>query len=139
LLRNKQDAEDAVQETFLRIAEAEKANGDHGVTAGYARRVVGNVIVDAWRRRARLDLGLDEGDLLASCLDSNADSASLVESRDQLRWLASRLPKNTFQIVRMRFAGGKTIPEIAHACETSESSVKRVLRKILTRFARLNR
>jgi len=61
-----QDAEDLVQESFMRLLKASKVDPAEGLTATYLKKVAYSAVIDEIRRRRRqlaLDAGPDGGEI----------------------------------------------------------------------------
>jgi RNA polymerase sigma factor (sigma-70 family) len=85
------DAEDLVQETFLRVAKRwnRVESMDHPVA--YARRILVNLVLDGAERRTRQRAELEPA--VAEAADESARRALLqVDDLAEFRWAVAQLP-----------------------------------------------
>ena len=127
VLRNPADAEDAVQETFLRVLRHRHSLGevrDHRV---WLIRIVWNIVLDR-KRRAKTRPETDDVDELARVLPSTGLSAEEIASAAQhhARVLAcvDRLPQKERQVLLLSAFEELTSVEIATVLDITESSVR---------------
>jgi RNA polymerase sigma-70 factor (ECF subfamily) len=127
VLRNPADAEDAVQEAFLRVLRHRQTLGevrDHRV---WLIRIVWNIVLDR-KRRAKTRPETDDVDELARVLPSAGLSAEQIVSAAQhhARVLAcvERLPAKERQVLLLSAFEELTSVEIAEVLDISESSVR---------------
>ena len=127
VLRNPADAEDAVQETFLRVLRHRHTLGevrDHRV---WLIRIVWNIVLDR-KRRAKSRPETDDVDELARVLPSTGLSAEQTAAAAQhhARVLAcvERLPQKERQVLLLSAFEELTSVEIAEVLEITESSVR---------------
>jgi len=127
VLRNPADAEDAVQETFLRVLRHRHSLGevrDHRV---WLIRIVWNIVLDR-KRRAKSRPETDDVEELARVLPSTGLSAEEVASAAQhhARVLAcvERLPDKERQVLILSAFEELTSVEIASVLGITESSVR---------------
>lgn len=120
LLRNEQDAEDAVQEALLKLyrGEAWRAMEDE---RGFLARTVWRVGLDRLPRRDIDDVaGLE----LASGGDSPEQSAMAGDERLRLRWLIDRLPESLRQVLVLSAVEEMTSREVGLAMGIPEGTVR---------------
>lgn len=141
MMQDKADAEDIVQEAFLKLWYIrEKLDGYRSVEA-LAMQVTKNLALD--KLRARRPGGPDIETLL---LDSGYRSpAELLEQQDaaqRIRWLIGRLPSLQQTIIRMKDVEGYELAEIAEITGTQVEAVRvnlsRARKKIREQFLQLN-
>lgn len=127
VLRNAADAEDAVQETFLRVLRHRHALHevrDHRV---WLIRIVWNVVLDR-KRRAKTRPETDDVADLARVLPSNALSAEEIAAASQhhARVLAcvDRLPAKEREVLLLSAFDELSSVEIASVLGITESSVR---------------
>ncbi len=127
VLRNPADAEDAVQEAFLRVLRHRDSLGevrDHRV---WLIRIVWNIVLDR-KRRAKSRPETDDVDELARVLPSTGLSAEEVAAAAQhhARVLAcvDRLPPKERQVLILSAFEELTSVEIASVLGITESSVR---------------
>jgi RNA polymerase sigma-70 factor, ECF subfamily len=127
VLRNPADAEDAVQEAFLRVLRHRNTLGevrDHRV---WLIRIVWNIVLDR-KRRAKSRPETDDVDELGRVLPSSGLSAEqiAVAAQHHARVLAcvDRLPAKERQVLLLSAFEELTSVEIAEVLDISESSVR---------------
>ncbi len=134
-LGNIQDAEDVVQEVFVRAyADREKLRSITWV-GPYLFRMAGNRCTDVLRKQKRAPAPLDE----SSAVAAPAGETSAWEQR-RIERLLSRLPDREAEVLRLRAFGDLQFAEIAEVVGRPVPTVKsrfrygiEKLRKILAR------
>jgi RNA polymerase sigma-70 factor (ECF subfamily) len=142
MLADRGDAEEAVQETFLRVYQAlGRFNGRYQLGAWIAR-IATNVCLDHLRAKSRRPSAvtpLEIMDLDPSGHTEDSDPEHLVirnaEGRRVRRVLASLSPMHRAAIVLRDFEG-LSYEEIAVALDTSETRVKALLHRARKSFKR---
>ena len=118
------DADDIVQEAFLRVFQAERLPADEEGLRRYLFRVAGNLIADRWRRRARDDRHADTAPTAGEPPARDVDVARIfgeLKPRDRaLLWLA--------------YVEGEAHEEIAESLRVGRGSVKVLLSRARTRL-----
>jgi RNA polymerase sigma-70 factor (ECF subfamily) len=131
VLRERHQAEDAVQEAFLRIWRA--AGGfdpQRGTAKAWVRTVIQNGAVSRMRGksgRARLDLPLD----ITYALASDDDPQVIAEAHERqyaVHQVLAALPQLQREAVELAYFTGLTCQEIAARTATSTGTVKSRLR-----------
>ncbi len=125
--RNAAEAEDAVQETFLRVLRHEARLGEIRDYRVWLVRIVWNIVLDRKRRSKTRPAGEDIADharVLASG-DRSADAAA-ISSQEHARILAliDRLPAREREALLLSAVEELTTAEIAAALDTTESSIR---------------
>jgi RNA polymerase sigma-70 factor, ECF subfamily len=133
-LRNRADAEDVLQETFVRAYRAlstfDSGKGpDFGVWIG---RICVNCSIDTLRRSRRRSAQPLEGEALASLSAGGAGddperAARSREIREQIDQALDRLSPRQRMIFTLRHDLGCSIKEIARTVQTTEGAVKKHL------------
>lgn len=125
ILRNADDANDAVQETFLRAFRAIKDVDPERPIKPWLTRICSNCCVDAVRarRHSAESIDLHEHHLFAPDCDAD-DHAEESFLRDQIQAALSNLPENYRRIVMMRHFQHKDVNEIAHELDKPEGTIK---------------
>ncbi|KMY68430.1 hypothetical protein AAU61_01750 [Desulfocarbo indianensis] len=140
---NAADAEDLCQEVFLkaytRLASLRKPESVrawlYGIALNQARDFQRKQRLRAYFRTASLE---DERASAAQAA-SGPSALEAAASKDFWRQVADfcqSLPRSQREVFTLRYLDGLTIPEIAHARRSSESSVKTHLYRAVQRFKR---
>jgi len=129
LLRHHQDAEDCVQETFLKLLRHLEASGDTSNIRGWLFTVAAHAARDRQRHRLRWVpwLSSHEGHAAAPALPD--EDGRLKHARDALR----RLPPRDRLLLALR-ARGLSYREIASAANIRPASVGRLLARAVDRW-----
>lgn len=127
VVRNSAEAEDAVQEAFLRVLRHREKLGEIRDMRVWLVRITWNVVLDRKRRiktRPENDDLNDFARVLAST-DRSADE-ELISSQERARILAliDRLPAKERQALLLSSVEELTTAQIASALGTTESSVR---------------
>ena len=123
LTRRDDLANDAVQETWLRLAKADPEKVD-GHLAPWLFRVCRTRALDLIRKEARMKPATDT--VMASTPEPGRGPASLAEVSDSAAralQLVDALPENQREVVRLKFQGGLSYKEIADVTALSVSNV----------------
>ncbi len=124
-------AEDLLQETLTRVAQKWRKVVREGSPDPYARRVMHNLAVDAWRRRRARPaevLGAVPAELAGRGDDAD------VERRVVLRDALARLTPRQRAVLSLRFYEDLTEVETASVLGCSVSTVKSTAREALARL-----
>ena len=136
--RSSDDAEDLVQDVFLRFARLPKTWPPLERPQAYLRRIATNLLKDKaksdFRHSAALHVVADEE------VQPGLDQHGLLESRDMLRRLEAamiRLRPRTREIFMAHRIDGMTYAEIAERTGLSVKGVEKQMSKALTQLDRL--
>jgi RNA polymerase sigma-70 factor (ECF subfamily) len=132
--RNTQDADDIVQETFLRLWRSDRGRLDDEAGRRYAFRIASNLLVDRWRDHARLRSWIDRfwgGDAA-----DVAEPSGRAESID-VRELFWRLSRRDRALLWLAYVEGLNHAEIAEALRLATPSVKVMLFRARSRLRAL--
>jgi RNA polymerase sigma-70 factor (ECF subfamily) len=125
--RNAAEAEDAVQETFLRVLRHEARLGEIRDYRVWLVRIVWNIVLDRKRRAKTRPEGEDIADhaRLLTTGERGAD-ATVISSQEHARILAlvDRLPAREREALLLSAVEELTTAEIAAALGTTESSIR---------------
>lgn len=131
-LRHRQDAEDVVQDTFIKLLQHLEQGGDRNSVRSWLFTVAANGCRDRFRRRGRwLPWSLD-----ADRRVSNADQElahALDEQRTALYQAARRLKPRDRLLLMLRLQG-LSYREMAAAADVPETSVGRLLARARSRW-----
>jgi RNA polymerase sigma-70 factor (ECF subfamily) len=125
MLRNSDDASDAVQETLLKAFRAIKDFDPERPLKPWLCRICQNCCVDAVRLRKRVGDSLDQHEYMLT--DDSADvdeSASGAIREGQVMEAIGRLPEKYRSIIVMRHFRHMDVNEIAMALDRPEGTIK---------------
>ena len=127
VLRDSGDAEDAVQETFLRVMRHRHELPDIRNTRTWLVRIAFNLALDARRRRKHISLADDAAELAAALpardLPSDVSVISLQRHAAILR-IMDGLPRKERAVLLLSALDEMEIPEIAAVLQVTESTVR---------------
>ena len=117
------DAEDLVQETFLRVARRwyRVRSMDHPVA--YARRILMNVVLDDAGRRSRrkAELGTQGG--IEAADEAAARALREVDDLAELRWALAQVPARQRAVLVLRYWVDLPVAEVADILGCSAGTV----------------
>lgn len=131
---SEQDAEELVQEAFLKIEQYEQAHSARSREALLVTAAV-NLSIDRARRRSRAPFA--EVDDIQAIADCRPDPAHVVEQRARLRHAAeglARLPERTRNILLSRRLDDASYLEIARAQGMSVAAVEKQVARATLRL-----
>lgn len=121
--RNRADAEDLAQETFLELYRAAPRYTARGTFSAFIFTLARRRLIDNYRKRARRPLDfIDPTDFVMQQQSEQADATREIEEAFHLALAA--LPENQRNAILLRQQQGLAYDEIAKALDTSLSSVK---------------
>ena len=133
MLGNAQEAEDIVQETFMRVfANFERYDSNHKFST-WIYRIGTNLCIDRLRKRKSvysLDAetsngeGTDGYSMLASKGDSPEELAMLSETRIHIRQAIEELPEKYKTVVVLRYFHDLSLQEISHILDKPVTTIK---------------
>lgn len=133
LLGAQADADEAVQETLLRAHRAMASyRGEGSVKAwlcGIARHVCVHVLETRRRGRALLEVVPDE-----ALAQRPADAIASRQLARTLRAALAQLRPTEREAVVLRYVGGLSHREIAHACQLDEAAARKRISRALARL-----
>lgn len=122
LVNSKPDAEDIVQDLFIKIAEQRNKIARAGNISAYIFRMASNLVMDCLRKRQKEKKMLFEGDfLLVKAGNGNREEYEKDLSRLQLA--VAGLPPEQKDVVFMKYFQGMTLDEIADLRDVSINTV----------------
>jgi RNA polymerase sigma-70 factor (ECF subfamily) len=125
MLRDPEDAEDAVQDTFVKAFKAIGTFEPGRPLLPWLMRICSNCCVDIIRGRKSGQECIDKHE--HAIFDVDADVQTGVESRirvEKVREAVSRLPERYRRIIEMRHYRHMDVNEIAVALNTPEGTIK---------------
>lgn len=127
LLGNPQDAEDAVQEAFVRLWQRrDRVPVDEDLDA-YCRMLVRNLCIDILRRGELPETALDAAEMV---LADEQQASAEVESREaveQVEQAIHQLPENQQRVVELHVLHDRSLSEIEQATGFSAVNVRVLL------------
>ena len=133
VLGNPTDADDIVQESYLRLVRSPPATEDPQQLRAWLFRIAGRLIVDHWRHR-RLESGLpDESAVARGTLGPD------IPLRLDMARVFEQLNPQQRQLMWLAYVEGADHREIAAALGLRERSVRVLLLRTRRRLARLLR
>lgn len=131
MLSDADTADDAFQETFIRVVSARS----HYVAGGRFRpwllTIARRVCLDAMRRRQRTPRAYETR---LEDVPDGADPEGMLDARDQLARLLSQLPEEQREVLLLHRYQGLSYVEIAELTESSEAGVKQRAYRALCRL-----
>jgi RNA polymerase sigma-70 factor, ECF subfamily len=125
--RNAAEAEDAVQEAFLRVLRHESRLGEIRDYRVWLVRIVWNIVLDKKRRSKTRPEGEDIADharVLASGDRAADDTVISTQEHARILGLVDRLPAREREALLLSAVDELTTAEIAAALGTTESSIR---------------
>jgi RNA polymerase sigma-70 factor (sigma-E family) len=130
------DAEDLVQETFLRVARRCRVRSmDH--PAAYARRILINLVLHDADRRSRQKAELAEHEHAgAEAADQGAAQALRdVDDLAEFRWAVAQLPARQRAVLVLRYWVDLPVAEVADILGCSAATVRSTASRAAARLA----
>ena len=130
------DAEDLVQETFLRVARrwSRVQSMDH--PAAYARRILINLVLRDSDRRSRQKAELEQQSGGAEAADQHAVRAlRAVDDLAEFRWALAQLPARQRAVLVLRYWADLPVAEVAGILGCSAGTVKSTASRAAVRLA----
>jgi len=130
------EAEDLVQETFIRVARRwpRVAAMEHPVA--YARRILINLALDGAQRRSRHRAELEAPGGQPELADESATRALQgIDDLAEFRWALTRLPPRERAVLVLRYWADLPVAEVAAALGCSAGTVKSTASRGAARLA----
>ena len=121
-LANETDAEDAVQETLLKLWSVRSQLASHPNMEGYAMLTMKNICLDKIKQR-KYTISIDDATIQTTLL-SPVDSLDNKNSVDIIQQIIKSLPELQRMIIQMRDVEGYELSEIAEIMQSNISAVK---------------
>lgn len=133
ILKNEADADDIVQEVFVKIWESRYKLDDHKLLSSYIFTIAYNHSIDLIRKRINSNKYLEHLKN-SSILYSTPNSISELEFNElntQVKKLIANLPERQKQVYLLHKEKGLTYPEIAEHMGISKNTVENHMAKAL--------
>ncbi len=127
LLHDPQDAQEATQDTFVRLVRRDETLDDHAL-GGLLYRIATNVCLNRIRSRARHPE--DPGSGLIERIACCDDPAEVGMARSMLDRIFGREPESTRVIAVLLYVEGMTLEEVAATVGLSVSGVRHRIRQL---------
>jgi RNA polymerase sigma-70 factor (sigma-E family) len=132
------DAEDVVQETFLRVARRWRRVGSMDHPDAYARRILINLVFRGAKHRSRQKAELE----FPRGRDESADAAAAhalqgIDDLAEFRWALARLPARQRAVLVLRYWAELPVAEVADILGCSAGTVKSTASRGAARLASL--
>lgn len=128
------EAEDAVQNLYVKLWEQKERLGHLVSPKEYCLKALRNICIDRWRKIKAHD---EEVELVEDVVRGNAPpDAEHEEAEEFVEHFLANLPEQPRRIMRMQMQGN-SIEEIAAATALTEGNVKVILSRIRKRFREL--
>jgi len=129
---NPAEAEDAVQDTLIRVWEHRNEWEQIGSIEAYALTICRNISLDMAGKAGRGNVQLNEELSTSNVQCSMSESFEQTERLSLVRKLMDTLPEVQRSIMELRDVEGKTYQEIANILKLSETQVKVYLHRART-------
>ena len=128
------EAEDAVQNMYVRLWEQKEELGHIVSPEAFCRTMLKHICIDRWRRmRARAE----DVELIEEIVDANAPpDAECEETAEFLEHFLANLPERQQRVMRMTMRGDK-VEQIAEATGLTVGNIKVIVSRIRQRFKEL--
>ena len=134
MLGDRFEAEDAVQNLYVRLWEQKERLDDLVSPKEYCLRALKNICIDRWRRMRARD---EEVDFVEEISEANAPpDTEREEAEEFIEHFLATLPERQQRVMTMQMQGN-SIEEIAEVTELTEGNVKVMLSRIRKRFREL--
>ena len=134
MLGDRFEAEDAVQNLYVRLWEQRERLDNLASPKEYCLRALKNICIDRWRKMRTRD---EEVDFVEVISEANAPpDVEGEEAEEFVNHFLATLPQRQQRVMTMQMQGS-SIEEIAKVTELTEGNVKVMLSRIRKRFREL--
>lgn len=134
MLGDRFEAEDAVQNLYVRLWEQRERLDNLASPKEYCLRALKNICIDRWRKMRTRD---EEVDFVEEISEANAPpDVEGEEAEEFVNHFLATLPQRQQRVMTMLMQGS-SIEEIAKVTELTEGNVKVMLSRIRKRFREL--
>jgi len=135
ILRNQEEAEDAVQEVFIKLWKLGRKTEEYNSIDALIITMTKNHCLDQLRKRKYIDAeNQNEYDLTGETISSLYEAIERKETSDILHAIIAQLPENCRTIIRLREIDGFSYEEIAKITNLNINNLRVILsraRKII--------
>lgn len=121
ILRDREEALDVVQDTFVKAMKKIRKLEDGPVLRGWLVKVARNLSIDRYRRR-KWDGGTVDEEMSGRAPEK--DREMTMDMKEMIRQAFPSLPRRQQQVFALRYYEDMTFAEIAAAMSVSEGTVK---------------
>jgi RNA polymerase sigma factor (sigma-70 family) len=133
------EADDVAQETFVRLWRADLAGEDSRRVLAWIYRTGTRLAIDRLRARSKIAAAGEETAALAELGSLPAGGEDALAARRALAALARWLPPDELKVALLFRIDGLSQAEIAEVSGISERTVRRCLRRLEARVARVRK
>lgn len=137
LLRDREEAQDVAQETFIRLWKSGLVEGGDREVTAWIQRIATRLSLDHLRRR-KVRAAAADGELKEPAPTASGASAQ-ADSRRALEELARTVPRDELEVAVLHRMEGLGQDEIAEVLEVSARTVRRMLARFDERVVTLQR
>jgi len=126
MLRNRDDAEEVFQKTWIKMIEKIGAYSEQGKFSSWLFNIAHNCTIDLIRKNKKINCNssLDELEYKLGDVNGNPETAVLIkEKKQRLAMAVQNLPDEQKEVVLMRIYGELAFKEIAEVLDTSVNTV----------------
>lgn len=129
LLKNRSDAEDAVQDSFITAYRSIKKLKKEKAFGAWLARIVTTRSYDILRKRQKNKLADSDEDSISRMerIPTKTDSPEAVDLSFNLHWAIDHLPESHRLIVLLHYAEGSTTDEISDIVNRPPGTIRRML------------
>jgi RNA polymerase sigma-70 factor, ECF subfamily len=133
------EADDVAQETFLRLWQADLAGQEPRRVLAWIYRTGTRLAIDRLRQRSKIAAADEETAALAQLGTLSPGGEDAIATRRALAALARRLPADELEVALLSRIDGLSQAEIAEVSGISARTVRRCLRRLEARVARVRK
>lgn len=141
MLKDKAEAEDAIQETYIKLWKVKDQISNHPNIKGYAMQTLKNICIDKLRTKKH-NISLDD----VSIAETTLTPYTYTEQQDNnsiIRNIIESLPKIQQQVIKMRDIEGFELEEIAQIIGIDVTAIRvnlsRARKNVRIQFLEINK